>query len=139
MWPMPESAYRRTRLRSDWMRVALVVVALIATALAIGLSRHHADNADAHDASATSIAVSDAVATDSGSSVASAEIDFVGGAIVVCALIVLCCIALGARVFALVRAWTAGLVDRFVPPIQSEILPFPKLAPSLVVLSISRT
>lgn len=120
------------------MRIALVVVALIATAIAIGMTRHH-EVVDQHDAVAASVSTTDPAAADSGSAAAVAEIDLVGGAIVVCALIVLCCIALGARGFALVRTFTAALAQRLVPTSPSGHLPFPKLAPSLVALSISRT
>jgi len=136
MAPMPESA-RTIRARSSWMRVALVVVALMATALAIGLNRHHSDSAGSHESSVVSISINDGAAPAE-----AAVIDAIsgaGGAVAVCALIVLCCIALGARGFALVRTWTAALAMRPRPSDEGPVLLLRRLTPSLTTLSISRT
>jgi len=120
------------------MRVALVVVALIATALAIGLTRHHSDSAAPHDSSVLSISIDDAGAAPADAAVTDA-ISMAGGAVAVCALIVLCCIALGARGFALVRTWTAALAIRPRPGDQGRNLLPRRPTPSLTTLSISRT
>lgn len=141
MWPMPEPAQRHTRAHSSWMRVVLVVVALVATALAIGLTRHHTDGPTSHEASAlTAPALLGAVSTtDVGADAADLILNVAEGALAVCVLIVLCCIAIGARGFSLLRRSSASPPVRPVLRVPARHLDVLALAPSLSSLSISRT
>jgi len=126
------------------MRVALVIVALVATALAIGLNRHHTETAASHDAASVTMPVllgADTGAVDVDEAVAADVMaaSTLGGALAICGLLVLCCVALAARAFALHRRLMPQPAPPRYPRAQTPPARVRSAAPSLTALSISRT
>lgn len=119
------------------MRVALAIVALLATTLAMGLTRQHAEDAAFHEAAgaATSAATSTEETADVVLGTDSAALL---GFLIVTTLLVLSMLLVGVRGLSFLRRWSRVASVR-IPVVRVHEPHHPSTAPSLAVLSISRT
>lgn len=137
MGSMPESAARHPMAPSAWMRVALAIVALLATTLAMGLTRQHAEDAAYHEA--VGAAASVATAAEEIAEVAlGSDSTVLVGFLLVTTLLVLSMLLVGMRGFSFLRRWSRMASAR-IPVVRVHESHHPSSAPSLAILSISRT